>query len=72
MLYSIVPDEEIWTEEASDSSFHEVEIDGCMMQVEPIDAARGRVVRILSTDPQAYLNPAFQPGSVVLMQNHRV
>jgi hypothetical protein len=71
LLYSIIPDEEIWAEGTACANFHEMEIDGCLMQVEPIDAARGRVVRILSTDPEAYLHPAFQPGSIVYI-HHRV
>jgi|GEM_PF-561825 len=71
MLYSIIPEEEVWADDSFDCNFHDTVIDGCMVQVEPIDGARGRVVRVLSTDPQAYLNPAFQPGSLVPLTNRR-
>lgn len=71
MLYSIVPNEDIWSEESVDYNFHEVMIDGFMVQVEPIDGASGRVVRVISTDPQAYLNPTFQPGSLVPLGSNR-
>lgn len=71
MLYSIVPNEDIWSEDSVDYNFHEVMIDGFMVQVEPIDGVSGRVVRVISTDPQAYLNPTFQPGSLVPLGSNR-
>lgn len=63
MIYSIIPPEEIWDESNADPTFREVDINGCLMQVEQLTATRGRVVRLLSTDPQDFLNPSYQPGS---------
>ncbi len=68
MLHSIVPVEEIWAEtDLPAAELREVMVHGCMMQVEPIDSSSGKVVRILSTDPQDYLKPEFQPGRIVLL-----
>lgn len=71
MLYTIMPPEEIWAEEQEDVELKDVDFQGCMMQIEPVDTATGKVVRILSTDPQDYLNPAFQPGSIVAIPQQK-
>lgn len=42
--------------------------DGCLMEVEPIDATRARVVRLYSPNPQHYLNASLMPGAIVNLQ----
>ena len=71
MLYTIVPYDQVWDEldeSVSGNESQEVTIQGCVMQVIPIDSGSGSVVRLLSTNPDDYLNPALQPGSVVLLR----
>lgn len=63
MIYSIVPHEEIWDDEVLVEQ--NVTVDGCAMQVQPVDATNGIVTRVLSTEPQDFLNLRFQPGSLV-------
>lgn len=65
MMYTIIPQEEIWNEDITSTVEQNVTVDGCVMQVQPVDAANGVVTRILSTDPQDFLNLRFQPGSLV-------
>lgn len=43
----------------------EVLVHGRLVEVAPVGAGAGRVVRLHSTDPQDYLAPSFQPGAVV-------
>lgn len=64
ILYTVVPPEEVWEEEV-ERRFIEVDVDGVRVLAEPIDGTRGRVERILSTDPGHFLNPSLQPGSTV-------
>ena len=66
MLYTIIPEEEVFNEMEEDSrSYLDVEVNGCTMQIEPIDHFSGTVVRVTSSNPQDYLNPMHQPGSVI-------
>ncbi len=71
MLYTIVPYNQVWDEldgSVSSNESQEVMVQGCVMQVTPIDSGSATVVRLLSTNPSDYLNPALQPGSVVLLR----
>ncbi len=43
----------------------EVRVRGRLVEVAPVGAGAGRVVRLHSTDPQDYLAPSLQPGAVV-------
>ncbi|HEX2953608.1 MAG TPA: YlzJ-like family protein [Bacillota bacterium] len=69
MLYTIVPTEVIFAEgesevEGSQNNASEqlVEIEGATLLVEPDGTGRGRIKRIISTDPNHYLDPRWQPG----------
>lgn len=66
IIYSPVPLEQIISGIENDiEAPQEVEVDGLLMQVQPIDGNRARIVRLISPDPQHYLNPRYAPGSVI-------
>jgi len=65
MLYSIIPNEEIWAEDVQSPTFCEMVIGDCKMLVEQLQNGQGRIERILSTDPQHYLDPRYQPGQII-------
>ncbi len=69
MLYTIVPHEEIWGEldQVDQQEYRDVTLNGCTMQIQPVDSATGKVIRLMSTNPADYLNPQFQPGSTVML-----
>ncbi|NLJ34051.1 MAG: hypothetical protein GX349_05615 [Firmicutes bacterium] len=46
-------------------SYLEMEVAGTRLVIEETGLGQGRIVRLLSTDPQDYLNPALQPGMVI-------
>lgn len=46
-------------------AYEEIDYDGTMLMVERLSPHACRVVRLLATDPAAYLRPEFQPGSLV-------
>lgn len=47
----------------------EVWVSGIKMQVVPIAADMGKIVRLLECSLNDYLNPSFTPGSIVRYQS---
>lgn len=46
-------------------SYLEMEVAGSRLLVEETGLGQGRIVRLLSTDPQDYLNPTLEPGRTI-------
>ncbi|HKM38656.1 MAG TPA: YlzJ-like family protein [bacterium] len=46
-------------------TYEEISVRGCKVLVERTDATHASIVRILSTDPADFLNPALFPGAVI-------
>lgn len=46
----------------------EVRVRGRLVQVAPAGPGSGTVVRLISSDPQDYLDPQFQPGASITWQ----
>ncbi len=66
MLYTITPIEELFPEWfGGEQQFIEIDRGPLHMQVEQFNGVQGRIVRLFSTDPQDYLQPAYQPGMLV-------
>lgn len=65
MLYTIIPYEEVFDEGDQILSSREISVGGIFMQVQPGDNNSGQIARIISTDPQDYLNPNYQPGTMI-------
>jgi hypothetical protein len=45
--------------------YSELVLDGLLMQVQPISPHQVRIVRLISPNPQHYLNPAYAPGQLI-------
>lgn len=43
----------------------EVVVEGVTMLVEPVNEKEAKIVRIISSNPQDFLNPSFQPGKTI-------
>lgn len=68
LMWTIVPVNHIFDSfEDKRPSYQEIQYQGVTMLVTPIENGMGTVVRLISPNPQDYLNPAFQPGSTVPM-----
>lgn len=66
ILHTIVPlDIVLQGIEDYQPSYSEVEIAGVKMLVEQTGLDQGRIVRILSTNPEDYLNSSLQPGRII-------
>jgi hypothetical protein len=65
MFYTIIPEEDLLEGMDDERQFLTITRGRLLMQVEPLLGARARLVRIISSDPQDYLDPRWQPGSTV-------
>ncbi|MEW6105685.1 MAG: YlzJ-like family protein [Bacillota bacterium] len=65
ILYTVLPLELVLEGIDRERTFTDVEINGITMTVEQVSANEAVIVRIISTDPQHFLDPALQPGSRV-------
>jgi len=65
LLYTAIPLELVLEGIDKTYDYKEIEINGVKLLVEPLDINRSRIVRIMSTNPQDYLNPEFAPGSIL-------
>ncbi len=45
--------------------YEEIEYNGVHMVIEPTGKNQARIVRLLSPDPQDYLNPDYFPGTLI-------
>lgn len=43
----------------------EVNIQGMLMQVEPLEGGQARIVRLLQCPLDKYLDPAYMPGALI-------
>lgn len=70
ILYTIFPEEVIFAtteaeKQSSEAAPVEIEKGGVRLMVLPHTGGRMEVVRVISTDPQDYMNPKWQPGMLL-------
>lgn len=65
MLYTIMPEEQIFSMEVEVREVTEVEVEGVKLLIELTEPNRGTIVRLLSTNPNHFLNPKYSPGETV-------
>ncbi|TCP70076.1 YlzJ-like family protein [Baia soyae] len=67
--WSILPSD--WNDQAEQvyqPHFQECTIDGIQMVIEILPTGKAQINRLLSPNPQDYLNPKFQPGAELTLQ----
>lgn len=65
-MWTIIPPEVIWEGiEEKSKDLLQLEWLGVQMLVEPLQFAQGKIVRLLSTEPNDFLRPELQPGSII-------
>ncbi|MEW6448259.1 MAG: YlzJ-like family protein [Bacillota bacterium] len=67
VLYTPLPPELVLEGLEPKRHFKEAVIGGIPAVVEEVSTGRGRLVRLLSTDPFDYLNPSLSPGKMVII-----
>ncbi|MGI6576384.1 MAG: YlzJ-like family protein [bacterium] len=66
ILYTIIPIDTIMEGLGQiQPEYEEISINGITVLVEQLGLTEGRIVRVISTDPQDFLNPSFQPGTMI-------
>lgn len=67
ILYSIIPAEVVFKNGSQPSEIRLLEADymGKRVEVMQISDQSFKIVRLIDTNPKAYLNPLFEPGSTV-------
>ncbi|MBY9081946.1 YlzJ-like family protein [Paenibacillus sp. HN-1] len=66
IIYSIMPPEQVWEGAIqAPPSCREVLIQGILMQVEPLDEGRGKIVRLLNCPLNRYLDSGLAPGTII-------
>lgn len=68
LLYTFYPIEEVLKGAEQLSPLEEIELDGLKFQVRRFDHQYAVIERLISTNPQHYLNPKYAPGQVIFMQ----
>ncbi len=66
IIHSIVPIEQIF--EGFDQirdELEEIQMDGLIIQVLPINSRQAKIVRLISPNPHDYLNPKYAPGEMI-------
>ena len=70
ILYTMMPPELIYPYEADSSSTQQmVSYQGIPLLVESIDGQNAQVIRILSTDPQHFMDNQISPGAKISFAN---
>ncbi len=64
ILYTVMPIEEVMQREERRPAI-EVRLRGRTVIIEPVSPTQGRIIRLVSTDPQDFLDASLQPGSLV-------
>ena len=65
ILYTVLPMELVLEGIERERQFTDVELGGVAMTIEPISAEEAVIIRIISTDPRDFLDPALQPGRIL-------
>jgi YlzJ-like protein len=66
IIYSVIPSEIIYQGmESFDPHYEEMDMDGVKLQVERLNQYQAAIVRLISYNPQDYLNPKFAPGTLI-------
>ncbi|MEW9667696.1 YlzJ-like family protein [Ammoniphilus sp. 3BR4] len=67
IIYSVMPMEMIMKNlDSTEYHYQEAEIEGVKMLVEPVPHSTDvKIVRLMSPNPQDYLNPKYMPGQTI-------
>ena len=70
-MWTIIPPEGVWEGiEEKPKDLLQLEWLGVQMLVEPLQFAQGKIVRLLSSEPNDFLRPELQPGSIIDLIPH--
>lgn len=66
ILYTPVPIESVLNQnEDTTYEYFELDYHGVTLVMEPIDSYQAKIVRLISSNPNDYLNPSYTPGNIL-------
>ncbi|HHY04530.1 MAG TPA: hypothetical protein GX534_05030 [Thermoanaerobacterales bacterium] len=65
LLYTTMPMEIVLENLEKEYEFKELDMGNSKLVIEQTGINTGRIVRLISSDPQDYLNPKFTPGNTI-------
>ncbi|HHX22837.1 MAG: YlzJ-like family protein [Tepidanaerobacteraceae bacterium] len=65
LLYTSMPLEIVLEGIDEEHDFQEIDITGIKLVVEPMGINKAKIVRVISSDPQIFLNKKYSPGQVI-------
>ena len=69
IIYTPLPIETVLNEtDHKVPEYVELEYQGKMVIVEPIDNYQAKIVRLLSSNPNDYLHPNYMPGKIIFFR----
>lgn len=71
ILYTAMPLELVLEGIDRTYNYKEIDINGIKLVIEPIDINHGKIVRLISTNPQDYLNGELSPGKIIEFKIHQ-
>lgn len=67
ILYTMIPEEMIFPHEEFKHQ-QTIEINGGQLLVEPISENEYKIVRLITSDTNLYLNDKYQPGNIIQLR----
>jgi len=68
ILYTPMPLEAVLEGIENVDDLQEIQLNGITMQVKVMDTGKAQIVRLISPNPQDYLNPSYAPGNYIQFQ----
>ncbi len=70
MIHSIIPLDVIFDNPSANHQEQATmicQVQGMQLEVKPLDFSRGQIVKIINGPLEAYLNPKYCPGAVIVL-----
>lgn len=64
-LWTVMPLELVFGPQEPAVPYEEVEYGGTKLMVERLSPTEGKIVRVISSNPDDFLNPRYQPGTLL-------
>lgn len=69
IIYTAIPLEQVFSEDnTSEYEIFEMDYQGKKIIAEPINHHQARVVQLISSNPNDYLNPNLAPGKIIFFR----
>ncbi len=71
MLWTIYPPEVVFKNEEEAPRHEEISVGNRIFMVSRTKGGQRQIERLISTDPADYMNPTWQPGQILMMEEQK-